>query len=123
MSRRFEKREILMRLNNNKHKQSNWLKNTEHRMKNKLWLGLSRKIALRILAKIYETPEITKIEWAKKFDMSEKKLSKILKGQKNLDLKTIAKISSALQISLITFPEYTLSTPTTISTPDPKEFE
>src|SRR6185369_17921314 len=81
-------------------KPSKWLEEADYRIKNRYWLKLSQRIAIRILSKMHETPKITKEEWAVKFKIKPKKLEKILKGQSNLKLKTIGKISKVLKIEI-----------------------
>ncbi len=96
-----------------KSKNSTWLKDAEYRIANRKWLGYSSNIARRILAAIRDKQEIDQSvnqEYlAKEIGVSAQYISKVIQGSENLSLKTIAKISDALGIELISFPEYRYS--------------
>ncbi len=96
----------LIELSNQHNKKSNWLKDALYRRSNKKWLNYSSQIARRILAKIEDDENQTQAELARTLNVSAQQISKIIKGQENLTLETIAKFSEALQIELITFPDY-----------------
>jgi transcriptional regulator with XRE-family HTH domain len=85
--------------------QSNWLKNAEYRIKNK-WLSYSSQIARRILAAIEDREDLNQAKLADLLNVSPQQISKIVKGKENLTLETIYNLSQALQVELITFPEY-----------------
>lgn len=101
-----------------KGKNSKWIKDADNRIVNKKWLRYSSNIARRILASIRDKQD-------RGIDMNQKKLasnvgvtpqyiSKVVKGKENLSLETIAKLSEALGIELITFPAYRHSGPQNI---------
>lgn len=87
-------------------KKSNWSADAEFRIQNRKWLDYSGKIARRILTAIKDDGELTQAELARKLDISPQQISKIVKGQENLTLETIAKLSDALNVDLISFPDY-----------------
>ncbi|MBN8699600.1 MAG: helix-turn-helix transcriptional regulator [Chitinophagales bacterium] len=90
-------------------KKSNWIQGARFRIKNKKWLMYSSHIARRILAKIDEREDLSQAELARTLDISPQQVSKIVKGQENLTLETIGKLSDALGFELITFPDYEYS--------------
>jgi DNA-binding XRE family transcriptional regulator len=83
-----------------------WLQKANYRKSNKKWLGYSRKIALRILAAMEDIPKMTQKSLAKSLDVSPQHINKIIKGQENLTLQTIAKFSDILGVELIAFPAF-----------------
>jgi transcriptional regulator with XRE-family HTH domain len=91
--------------------QSNYLQNAKFRIENKKWLSYSSNIALRVLASLEESEEMTQKSLAEKVGVSPQYINKVLKGQENLSLQTIAKLSEALNIELITFPKFLFDQP------------
>ncbi len=91
--------------------QSNYLQNAKFRIENKKWLSYSSNIALRVLAALEESEEMTQKSLAEKVGVSPQYINKVLKGQENLSLQTIAKLSEALNIELITFPKFLFDQP------------
>jgi len=91
--------------------QSNYLQNAKFRIENKKWLSYSSNIALRVLAALEESEEMTQKTLAEKVGVSPQYINKVLKGQENLSLQTIAKLSEALNIELITFPKFLFDQP------------
>ena len=87
---------------------STWLTDAEFRMKNK-WLNYSSKIALRILSAIEEKKDFSQSKLADLLSVSPQQISKIIKGKENLTLETIYNLSQALNVELISFPEYKYS--------------
>ncbi len=81
-------------------KKSNWQTKAEWREINKSWLRHSRQIALKI-AKTLKAQGLSQKQLAERLQVSPQQVSKILKGTENMTLETIAKIESALDISLI----------------------
>jgi transcriptional regulator with XRE-family HTH domain len=77
-----------------------WRKAVEFRKANKEWLSLSGDIALKVMDEM-ERQGISGRELAKRMDVSPQQVSKIVKGRENLKLETIAKLSSALGVTLI----------------------
>ena len=91
--------------------QSNYLQNAKFRIENKKWLSYSSNIALRVLASLEESEEMTQKSLAEKVGVSPQYINKVLKGQENLSLQTIAKLSEALNMELITFPKFLFDQP------------
>ena len=73
--------------------QSNYLQNAKFRIENKKWLSYSSNIALRVLAALEENEHITNVTLAQMIGVSLEFMNKILKGQENLSLETIAKLA------------------------------
>jgi transcriptional regulator with XRE-family HTH domain len=91
--------------------QSNYLQNAKFRIQNKKWLSYSSNIALRVLAALEESEQMTQKNLAEMVGVSPQYINKVLKGQENLSLQTIAKLSEALNIELITFPKFLFDQP------------
>lgn len=83
-----------------------WKERAIYRKQNSKWLDYSGKIALRLMAAMEEIPGMTQRELSKKVGVSPQQVSKIVKGQENLTLQTIAKFSEIVGVELITFPEF-----------------
>ena len=79
---------------------SRWREEAEKRKANKEWLRYSQNIAMRMLDKM-EADGITQKQLAERMDCSQQYVSKILKGRENLSLETMAKIESALGITVM----------------------
>ena len=92
-------------------KQSNYLHNAKFRIENKKWLSYSSNITLRVLAAIEENKQMTQKALAEMIGVSPQYINKVLKGQENLSLQTIAKLSDALNVELITFPKFLFDEP------------
>jgi len=90
---------------------STWSQEADYRLKNHKWLRYSGNIAIRILAAMEDRVGMTQKKLAEIMNISPQQISKILKGHENLTLETIAKISEALGVELISFPEYKYSAP------------
>ncbi len=91
--------------------QSNYLHNAKFRIENKKWLSYSSNITLRVLAAIEENEQMTQKALAEMIGVSPQYINKVLKGQENLSLQTIAKLSDALNVELITFPKFLFDEP------------
>jgi transcriptional regulator with XRE-family HTH domain len=91
--------------------QSNYLQNAQFRIENRKWLNYSSNIALRIIAALEQKEHMTQKALAEKLEVSPQYINKILKGQENLSLSTIAKLSEVLNIELISFPTYLFDEP------------
>lgn len=89
-----------------KKKNEDWVKKLKYRIVNKKWLDYSAQIAMRIDAVIEGKIDFTQNSLAKTLKVSPQQVSKILKGEQNLTLKTIANLGDALGIELISFPAY-----------------
>jgi transcriptional regulator with XRE-family HTH domain len=79
---------------------SDWLEKANWRKENRDWLHNSQRIAIRILSELRKT-EMSKENLAKNIGVSVKYINEILKGQKNLTLKTISKLEKGLGVKLI----------------------
>lgn len=84
---------------------SNWKEKVAFRIKNR-WLEYSSQIARRILAAIEDNEDLNQAKLAKALDVKPQQISKIVQGQENLTLESIYKISKALGVELIRFPDY-----------------
>lgn len=84
---------------------SNWKEKAAFRIKNR-WLEYSSQIARRILAAIEDNKDLNQAKLAKALDVKPQQISKIVQGQENLTLESIYKISKALGVELISFPDY-----------------
>ena len=91
--------------------QSKYLQNAKFRIENKKWLSYSSNIALRVLAALEENENITKETLAQMIGVIPEYMNNILKGQENLSLETITKLSEALNVELITFPKFLFDQP------------
>lgn len=79
---------------------SKWRKNAEWRMANKSWLCYSQRIAMMMLDKMDELG-LTQKQLSELMGCSQQYVSKVLKGQENLSLETLAKIEKCLQIPIL----------------------
>jgi len=95
-----------MKENDIKKKNKDWVKKLKYRIENKKWLDYSAQIAMRIDSIIEDEKDFNQESLAKLLSVSGQQISKILKGEQNLTLKTIANLSNALGIELISFPPY-----------------
>ena len=84
---------------------SKWVKDVERYRSSKTWLNYSGKIALRVLSAIEDIPGMNQRKLAELMGVTPQHISKIVKGQENMTLETIGKLSEALQIELIDFPK------------------
>lgn len=84
---------------------SKWVNDVECKRLNKTWLNYSGKIALRVLSAIEDIPGMNQRKLAELMGVTPQHISKIVKGQENMTLETIGKLSEALQIELIDFPK------------------
>ena len=88
---------------------SNWQQEAKFRLSNRVWLNYSSQISRRVIAVIKNQSDNNQGKLAAQIGVSPQHISKILKGRENLTLETIAKLSTALGVELITFPEYKYS--------------
>ena len=70
------------------------------RLANEGWLRMSRSVALAVIDYMQEY-NLSRAEVAKRLDVSQQYLSRILSGTENFSIKTIAKIDSALGVSCL----------------------
>lgn len=86
---------------------SSWFKDATRRERNKNWRDYSFRIAVRILQEIRIQKDINGMSQKKLADemgVSPQYINKMLKGQENLTLETIAKIEDILDISILRIP-------------------
>ena len=76
-----------------------WQKEAIHARDNWPWMKYSMQIALKVRSKM-KAEGITQCTLASRLGCTQQYVSLILKGKENLTLETIAKLESALQISL-----------------------
>ena len=79
---------------------SKWRENAEWRMANKSWLRYSQHIAMMMLDKMEELG-MTQKRLSELMGCSQQYVSKVLKGQENLSLETLAKIERCLQLPIL----------------------
>lgn len=79
---------------------SQWEKEAEYRIKNKVWLRYSQMIAMKMLDKM-DHLDMTQKVLAEKMGCSQQYISKILRGKENLSLETLSKIETALELQLV----------------------
>ena len=79
---------------------SRWREKAEWRSQNKSWLRHSQHIAMLMLDKMEEL-HLTQKQLADLMGCSQQYVSKVLKGQENLSLETMAKIEDSLHINII----------------------
>lgn len=81
-------------------KKSTWKEEATRREENEEWLSQSFDIAVRVLDTL-RAKKMTQKDLAEKMNVSPQFINKIVKGQENLSLETINKLSRALGIKLI----------------------
>lgn len=90
----------------NKGQKLNWVEKAHFRLKNRKWLNYSSNIARRVLTALDGEEGLSQKTLAEKIGVSPQYINKVVKGHENLSLETIAKLSDALGVELITFPDY-----------------
>jgi len=75
------------------------LKELRERKQNRAWLRRSKSIAIIILSQI-EKQNLTQKQLAEKMNVSPQAVNKWVKGKEKLNIETIEKISSALNIDM-----------------------
>lgn len=68
---------------------------------NKSWLKYSQRVAVAVHKALEKNDGLTQKELAAKLDVSPQYISKILKGQENMTLKTIVGLEDALGIRIL----------------------
>ena len=94
---------------------SRWMEKALRDEANEAWLERSSNIALRILGAL-QLNGMSQKELATKTGVSPQQVSKLLKGNENLTLETIAKLEAALGIVLIAIPESVIGSEAALST-------
>lgn len=87
---------------------------------NHTWLRKSNEIAVRITDALDQL-HISQAELANRLKVSRQHISKIIKGQENLTLETIARIEDVLKVVLITIPRNNTSYSETGQRGEPQE--
>ncbi|WP_445710465.1 helix-turn-helix domain-containing protein [Flavobacterium sp.] len=101
---------IKQRIIENSIKDSGWLEKATWREENEDWLDISFSIAVRIASTLSANKKAntfpkTQAQLAEAMGCSAQYVNKVLKGQENLQIETIAKIGRILGISLIEVPK------------------
>lgn len=91
---------------NSKNSKKDWRKIIADANRNKKWHEYSSAIAMRIAAAIEDNEELSQVSIANRMNVRAQQINKILKGNQNLTLKTIADISDVIGKELIEFPPY-----------------
>lgn len=91
-------------------KDSGWLAKAKWRQENEDWLDISFDVALRVASTLSANKKVDKYpknqaELAEAMGCSAQYVNKLLKGQENLQIETICKISRILGITLIEVPK------------------
>lgn len=73
---------------------SQWREEAEWRRENKDWLRYSKRIAVMLLSYM-KREHLTQSAMAERLDCTQQYVSKILKGNENLSLETLAKLEYA----------------------------
>jgi ribosome-binding protein aMBF1 (putative translation factor) len=81
-------------------KQSTWQEEAKWREQNEEWLSVSFEIAIKVLDAL-KSKGMTQKMLADEMQVTPQFVNKIVKGQENLSLETIGKLSKALCIKLI----------------------
>ncbi len=81
-------------------KKSPWLEETAWRTENESWLTYSFDIAVKVIDTL-RAKKMTQKDLAERMDVSPQFINKLVKGQENLSLETIGKLSQALGVRLI----------------------
>jgi transcriptional regulator with XRE-family HTH domain len=90
-------------------KKSKWKREADFRLKNRKWLRYSSNIARRVLSAIEDNKDLNQKILASNIGVKPQYISRVVQGQENLTLETIAKLSESLNVELISFPEYKYS--------------
>jgi plasmid maintenance system antidote protein VapI len=77
-----------------------------YRLQRKTFLKYSSNIAQRVMAAMEDRNDMNRKILAKTLSVSPQYISRITRGKENLTLDTIAKLSDALGVELITFPVF-----------------
>lgn len=91
-------------------KDSAWLEKAKWRQENEDWLDISFSIAVRVASTLSANKKADKfpksqVELASALGCSAQYVNKLLKGEENLQIETICKISCILGITLIEVPK------------------
>jgi plasmid maintenance system antidote protein VapI len=95
---------------------SKWIEEVEWRRDNRSWLKRSQGIAIRILTTL-RTEGISQKALAERMNVSPQQVSKWVKGRENFTLETISKIETALNIEILSVPEFEVKLSSAVETP------
>ncbi len=84
---------------------SSWLDSFLHYKANQKWLDNSSKTAINVLEALKDQ-KMSQKDLAEKMNVSAQQINKIVRGKQNLTFETIAKLETALEISLMEIIEY-----------------
>lgn len=87
---------------------SGWKEKALQRQENEKWLEKSAAIALKVLREL-RMKSLSQKELAEKMNVSAQYINKLVKGRENLSLDTICKLEEALDITLFSVPQCTVS--------------
>ena len=76
------------------------VKDAKERIKNRDWLKYSQRIAIVVLTSL-KAQKISQKELAERLGVTPQYVNKLVKGREKLNLETIAKLETALNIKLI----------------------
>ena len=76
------------------------VKDAKERIKNRDWLKYSQRIAIVVLTSL-KAQKISQKELAERLGVTHQYVNKLVKGREKLNLETIAKLETALNIKLI----------------------
>ena len=79
---------------------SGWKQKAAYHRKNRDWLGKSAAIALQVLEALKQQ-SLSQKDSADRMGISPQQINKIVKGQENLTLETIANLEAALGIEIL----------------------
>lgn len=85
---------------------SNWKERVKYHKDNPWLKEYSYKIAQTALYVIENSSDLNQIKLANLLEVSPQRINTILKGKENLTLQVIYNLSKALNVELISFPEY-----------------
>lgn len=84
---------------------SGWMDKFLYYQSNKKWLEKSEKVAVNVLEALREKG-LSQKDLAEKMNVSAQQINKIVRGKQNLTFETVAKLETALEISLMEIIEY-----------------
>ena len=79
---------------------SDWKAKAKYRRENREWLKKSAAIAVQVLDAL-KAQKLSQKDLSERMNISPQQISKIVKGQENLTLKTISDLENALGIQII----------------------
>lgn len=83
---------------------SNVLETIKNRINNRKWLKYSQNIALIVLDEL-DRQNISQKELAAKMGVSPQYINKLVKGKEKLNIETVSKLETALDVNILTIAE------------------